>query len=350
MNFRTLDLNLLRVFDVVMAERNLTRAADQLAMTQPAVSNALRRLRDSVGEALFTRSAFGVKPTARAEALWPAVQAALNQLRETLEPSDYDPRAQPHGFLVAMADATAAHILPPLLADLQAQQARASLRVLPLATRDPSQLLEQGEADLAIGHFPEVVTRVAGLAAQAPLLHRTLYQTRYVCVMRRGHPLADVELDLDTYCAADHLLVSFSGRPQGQIDEVLTAMQRSRRLVLTVNQFFTAGRVVASTDLITVLPEAFLSVTGAADQLVARPLPVALTPLQVHMLWHRRNDRHPAQRWLRARIAAVELAPDGAPPGGAWPELPAGVSTDASAHVSTGASTAGVPAPSAGAD
>ena len=77
MNFRTLDLNLLRVFDTVMSERNLTRAAEQLAMTQPAVSNALRRLRESVGEALFTRSGFGVKPTARAEAIWPAVQAAL---------------------------------------------------------------------------------------------------------------------------------------------------------------------------------------------------------------------------------------------------------------------------------
>jgi DNA-binding transcriptional LysR family regulator len=180
-------------------------------------------------------------------------------------------------------------------------------------------LLEQGEADLAIGHFPEVVTRVAGLAAQAPLLHRSLYQTRYVCVMRRGHPLAEVELDLDRYCAADHLLVSFSGRPQGHIDEALTAIQRSRKLVLTVNQFFTAGRVVASTDLITVLPEAFLSVTGAADQLITRALPLALAPLQVHMLWHRRNDRHPAQCWLRGRIEAVAHTPDGAPPG-ALPE------------------------------
>jgi DNA-binding transcriptional LysR family regulator len=205
-----------------------------------------------------------------------------------------------------MADATAALILPALLADLKAGGARqASLRVLPLTSRDPSQLLEQGEADLAIGHFPEVVTRVAGLAAQAPLLQRALYQSHYVCVMRRDHPLAQAPLDLDTYCAADHLLVSFSGRPQGLIDEALAAVQRSRRLLLTVNQFFTAGRVVASSDLLTVLPEAFLPVSGAADELITRPLPLPIAPLQVHMLWHRRHDRHPAQRWLRRRIEVV---------------------------------------------
>ncbi|MEY8688602.1 MAG: LysR family transcriptional regulator [Leptothrix sp. (in: b-proteobacteria)] len=305
MNFRTLDLNLLRVFDTVMAERNLTRAAEQLAMTQPAVSNALRRLRESVGEALFTRSAFGVKPTARAEALWPAVQSALNQLRENLEPSHYDARSQSHSFQLAMADATAALILPRLLRLLQTDQAQAKLQVQPLATRDPSALLESGDADLAIGHFPDVVVRNTGLGAQAPLHHQSLYQTEYVCVMRRDHPLAEGELTLDAYCDAQHLLVSFSGRGQGLIDEALGSVQRERKTVLTVNQFFTAGRVVAQTDLLTVLPRAFLSVTGAQDELVSRPLPLPLAPLQVHMLWHRRHHRHPAQRWLRTQIAHV---------------------------------------------
>ena len=102
MNFRTLDLNLLRVFDTVMAERNLTRAADRLAMTQPAVSNALRRLKEAVGETLFTRAAFGVVPTARADALWPEVRTALAQLRHVFEPTDYDPVHQPRTFALAM--------------------------------------------------------------------------------------------------------------------------------------------------------------------------------------------------------------------------------------------------------
>jgi DNA-binding transcriptional LysR family regulator len=302
MNFRTLDLNLLRVFDSVMTERNLTRAAEQLAMTQPSVSNALRRLRESVGEPLFTRSAFGVKPTARAEALWPAVQAALNSLREHLEPSSYDPRQQSQTFSLAMADATAALILPPLLRQLQTDQAQANLRVQPLATRDPSAMLEQGEAELAVGHFPDLVARLTHLGPQAPLHQQLLYQSDYVCVMRRGHPLAEGPLSLEAYCAADHLLVSFSGRGMGLIDEALAGLQRSRKRVLTVNQFFTAGQVVAQTDLLTVLPRAFLAVSGAQDVLVSRPLPVALAALRIHMVWHRRHDHHPAQAWLRAQI------------------------------------------------
>ena len=188
MNFRTLDLNLLRVFDSVMAERNLTRAAEQLAMTQPAVSNALRRLKDAVGETLFTRAAFGVKPTAHADALWPEVRAALTQLREALDPRDYDPRTQPHTFHLAMADATSSRLLPALMRRLEADGALADLRVLPLGTRDPSKLLDQGEADIAIGHFPELVSRLSVQGAHAPLRHQTLYESEYICVMRQGHP------------------------------------------------------------------------------------------------------------------------------------------------------------------
>ena len=115
MNFRTLDLNLLRVFDTVMAEGSITRAAERLAMTQPAVSNALKRLRDSVGEDLLTRAARGVAPTAFGEALWPQVRSALGQLRAALEPGDFDPGADGRVFRLAMADAMAAFLLPALV-------------------------------------------------------------------------------------------------------------------------------------------------------------------------------------------------------------------------------------------
>jgi DNA-binding transcriptional LysR family regulator len=305
MNFRTLDLNLLRVFDTVMAERNLTRAADRLAMTQPAVSNALRRLKEAVGEALFTRAAFGVVPTARAEALWPEVRTALAQLRDVFEPTAYDPTRQPRTFALAMADAASALLLPPLLQALQQARALADLRVLPLTTRDPTPLLDRGEADLAVGHFPELVTRQVTLADTAPLRHQRLDESEHVCVMRRDHPLAAGELTLDGYCAAEHLLVSFSGRPQGQVDEALAGLGRQRRVVLAVNQFFTAGRVVAQTDLLTVMPRAYLAVTGAVEALVCRPLPITLAPLQLRMVWHRRHDIDPAHRWLHDQVIAA---------------------------------------------
>jgi DNA-binding transcriptional LysR family regulator len=302
LNFRTLDLNLLRVFDVVMSERNLTRAAERLSVTQPAVSNALKRLRSAVGEDLLTRIPTGVAPTPRAEALWPEVRAALGHLRAALAPGEFDPRTDPATFRLAMADATAAHFLPALVAQIEQDQAPANLRVLPLATRDPEPLLERGEADLAIGHFPETVAATMGRGPDAPLRHVRLLESDYVCVMRADHPLARSELSLDDYCAAPHLLVSFSGRPHGQVDQALATLDRKRRIVVTVNQYFTAGRVVANSNLLTVLPANFIGSTGCSDRLVARKLPFPLATLRVEMLWHRRHDGSRAHQWLRARL------------------------------------------------
>ncbi|MES3014380.1 MAG: LysR family transcriptional regulator [Pseudomonadota bacterium] len=303
LNFRTLDLNLLRVFDVVMAERNLTRAAERLSITQPAVSNALKRLKDSVGEDLLTRVSSGVKPTPRAEALWPEVRTALGHLRAALSPGEFNPQTDATTFRLAMADATAALFMPPLVSQIEDSQALTNLRVLPLATRDPSGMLERGDADLAIGYFPETVSALTSQGSDSPLRHARLHDSEYVCVMREGHPLAaEGALTLDSYCAADHLLVNFAGRPYGLADQALAALNRKRRIVLTVNQYFTAGRVVANSNLLTVLPAYFVEATGYDEHVVTRPLPFDLAGLHVAMVWHQRNDRNSAHQWLRARL------------------------------------------------
>lgn len=309
MNFRTLDLNLLRVFDSVMAEGSLTRAALVLAMTQPAVSHAIRRLHETVGEPLFERSAHGMKPTPRALALWPPVRAALSGLQGALAPSDFTPQRDPATFRLAMADATAALMLPPLVVELERQRALANLRVLPLATRDPRRLIEQGDCDLAVGYFPEAIAHIDAQGSDATMHHARLAQTRYVCVMRQGHPLAPPgHLTLDAFCDAHHLLVSFSGRPHGFVDQALAGLGRQRRIVLTVNQFFTAGRVVTRSDLLTVLPESFLAATGFLGELVTRDLPIELGRVHIEMLWHLRRDADPAHRWLRGLITGAESA------------------------------------------
>ncbi|WKB51301.1 LysR family transcriptional regulator [Eleftheria terrae] len=305
MNFRTLDLNLLRVFDQVMAEQNLTRAAERLAMTQPAVSNALRRLREALGDDLLVRTAFGVKPTPRAEALWPEVRAALARLQDALDPPAFDPGASEATFRLAMADATAATLLPSLVARIEQTQALTNLRVLPLTTRDPRALLDKGEVDFAIGYFPDAVAALTSQGNAASLHHQRLWDGQYVCVMRKGHPLAEQELTLDHFCAAHHLLVSFSGRAHGFVDQALASLKRTRRIVLTVNQFFTAGRVVIHSDLLTVLPRDFLPATGFERELTVKPLPLALQGVHVEVLWHQRHDRDPAHRWMREQILAV---------------------------------------------
>jgi DNA-binding transcriptional LysR family regulator len=298
-NFRTLDLNLLRVFDALMAEGSLTRASVVLAMTQPAASHALKRLHDAVGETLFTRTATGMQPTPRAQALWPLVRTALASLQHALAPGSFDPRTDAVSFRVAMADATATLLAPALVRAIESAHAVASLHVLPLITRDPSSLLERGNADLAVGHFPDLIATLLTSEADATLRHARLYDTRYVCVMRRDHPLARKKLTLDAFCAAHHLQVSFSGRPQGLIDRALAGLGRRRRIVLTVNQFFTAGRVVTQSDLLTVLPLSFIEATGRRGTLVTRELPFDPGAVHVEMVWHLRRDNDPAHHWLR---------------------------------------------------
>jgi DNA-binding transcriptional LysR family regulator len=311
MNFRTLDLNLLRVFAAVMLERNVTRAAAQLAMTQPAVSNALRRLREATGDELFVTVPSGVVPTAHAAGMWPHVEAALERLSQALDPQGFDPTRDPRSFTMAMADATATVLMPAFIDTLLRERALTDVRVLPLSSRDPRPQLEQGAADVAVGFFPDVASALAAEGPRATIAIDPLYSCEYVVVMRRDHPLATRPgLSLADYCAARHVRVSFAGRPRGFVDEALAREGHERRVMLTVNQFSTAARVVHDSDLLTVLPLSFVPASGVAEGLAVRPFPGTLPPIEVSLLWHRRHERDAAQRWLRQSFAASARALD----------------------------------------
>lgn len=301
MSFLTLDLNLLRVFDAVMTEQNLTRAASRLAMTQPAVSNAVKRLREALGDELLIRTAHGVKPTARADSLWPAVRRALAELEEAVAPRSFELAKAHVTFRMAMADATAALLLPSLVRLIEREAPGIDIRMVPLTTREPRPMLLRGDIDLAIGFFPGVVAQLQG-ATETPVRHERLYSGEYICVMRNDHPLAKKELTLDEYCNANHLLVSFSGRARGLVDDALTNVGRERRILLTVNQFFTAGKVVAASDLLMVLPRHLIAATGMSDALIAKELPFDMPDVHIDMLWHERDARSPGHKWLREQL------------------------------------------------
>ena len=310
-NFRTLDLNLLRVFDEVMAEKSLTKAARNLSITQPAVSNALRRLRETLGDDLVRREGHGITPTPFALMLWPNVRQALDQLQTALVPQLFIPAEARNAFVLAMADATAAELMGGLAQELEHHAPKVSIRVLPLTTRDPRNLLNEGVADLALGYFPAVLADLTAKAQSGEAVafeHQRLYDGEYVCVMRSGHPLAQKNITLDEFCNARHLLVSFSGRPYGFTDEALASMGRHRRVVMTVNQFFTAGRVVVNSDLLTVLPKHFVPTTGIADELFMCDLPFMVPTLHVDALWHRRKQAQSDHVWLRQVL--IQIAHD----------------------------------------
>jgi DNA-binding transcriptional LysR family regulator len=312
-NFRTLDLNLLRVFDEVMVERSLTRAAQKLSLTQPAISNAMRRLREAIGDDLLKRNGQALEPTARAQSLWPVVRESLKQLQDSLDPDEFNPLSAVTTFIIAMADATAAEVVPALLEILEQEAPGVSLRIVPLTTRDPRELLRQELADLAVGYFPAAIADLTSRAQSGDIVsfeHSRLFDGEYVCVMRKDHPLSQVEMTLDLFCSCRHLLVSFSGRPFGFIDESLAALGKKRRVVGTVNQFATAGRVVLQTNLLTVLPRHFVSVAGIESQLVLKKLPFESPIVHVDMLWHHHSFTPKAQRWLRSsveRAAALSM-------------------------------------------
>lgn len=309
-DFRTLDLNLLRVFDAVMAEGSLTRAAVKLALTQPAISNAMRRLRHALGDELLVRQGHGVQPTPRAQALWPVVRDALDNLQQSLSPTRFDPATAQMTLLLAMADATAGTLLPNLVPILEREAPHITIRTVPLATRDPRALLDAETADMAVGHFPAVLADLTARAQAGHVVsheHRRLYDGEYVAVMRQQHPLAHMPLTLENYCAARHLLVSFSGRAYGFIDEALAAAGQQRRIVLTVNQYTTAARVVTQSDLVTVLPRHFVPFTGLQDQLHVQPLPMEVQAIHIDALWAKRGRHRAAYDWLLQALNRAAL-------------------------------------------
>lgn len=296
MNYEQFDLNLLNVFDAVMTELNVTRASVRLNMTQPAVSNALKRLRHSLNDELFIKVPSGVSPTPKALEIWQPLHEALNQIRQTLEPIEFSPATETATFTIALNDLGAALILPPLIGVLEAIAPNINLRTIPNTHINAAMLLEQAKIDIAIGVFPSPPPR---------LRSQTLLTSSWVCAMRHDHPLASKKLTLSCYAQAKHLLVTLTGEATGVIDPLLQERGLSRRIGLTVNQFSVAVRILMNSDLIAVLPTRVVQLSGIADQFHLAPVPIEINPTLMKMMWHERSQQNTAQVWLRTQLAEV---------------------------------------------
>ncbi|WP_190509211.1 LysR family transcriptional regulator [Oscillatoria sp. FACHB-1407] len=296
MNYEHFDLNLLNVFDAVMTELNVTRASERLNMTQPAVSNALKRLRHLLNDELFIKVPSGVSPTPKALQIWQPLREALNQIRQTLEPVEFDPATETATFTIALNDFSAALILPPLMRVIEAIAPQINLRTIPNTHINAPMLLEQAEIDIAIGVFPSPPPRVRS----HPLL-----TSPWICAMRRDHSLARKKLTLNRYAQANHLLVTLTGESTGVIDPLLQERGLHRRIGLTVNQFSVAPQILVNSDLIAVLPTRVIQLSGIANQLHLTAIPIEINPTTVKMMWHERSQRNTAQTWFRTQLAEV---------------------------------------------
>jgi len=301
MNLNGIDLNLLVAFDAIMVERSVTRAGARIGRTQSAMSAALARLRTLLQDELFIRGPSGLQPTPRALDLAGPLGRALADIQRTLDFTQaFDPRSSTLAFNLGLSEHPAFVLLPHLVERLAATAPAVSLHIRSYVSRDEARaMLDGGEVDLAIGVPP---ARATGRT-----LTRPLFEERFVCIMRKGHPAANRPLDMATFLGLSHLLVSPENDHFGYVDSALSKLGLKRRLALTLPQLYAAPPLIARSDLIATVMAGVVSASGYAADLEVRAPPIDLEPVPFVIAWHRRNDVHPAQCWLREVIAALPV-------------------------------------------
>jgi DNA-binding transcriptional LysR family regulator len=310
--FESMDLNLLRVFAMLMLEGNVTRAAEKLHLTQSAVSNALKRLRQTFDDNLFERSAYGINPTAVARDLWGRLAPHYRALGQELHPDAIDPAHYEGKFTIAMSDYTSARVLPRLGLHLQAQAPGVRVQAVPYSVLNLQHLLEREGADVALG------TNLDDARQAKELRTHALWPIRSACFMRRGHPLAR-DLTLERFLAARHVDVLLPGMTSTIYDTLLSEHGHSRNLVITLAQYNDVLALIARSDYIGVLPSSLVDLSADRSKLLQREPPVPIPVRSLVMTWHQRHDSRPAHAWLRQTIIALFTAP---PAGGAPPVPP----------------------------
>lgn len=295
MHISRIDLNLLVVLDAIYTEGGITRAADKLRLTQPAISHSLGRLRELFGDTLFAREGRAMVPTPLARNLIEPVRRALRGLEVTLnELERFDPATTQKRFTVAVRDVFEATLLPPLLAHV----GRAAPSIDVAAVQIERRALE---SELAAGTLDAALDVLLPLSSQ--IRHQRISLDRLVVVARKGHPAVRRGLTLATYLKQHHVLVSSRRSGPGLEDIELSRQGLSRRVRLRCQHYFAACRVVSETDLVLTMPGHYARVANRQFGNRILPLPFEMPPLDAYLYWHANVDREPANRWLREQLA-----------------------------------------------
>ncbi|WP_229722608.1 LysR family transcriptional regulator [Xylophilus rhododendri] len=291
MNLRGIDLNLLVVFEALIEERSVTRAAARLGMTQPAVSHALKRLRLTFGGEMLVRTAHGMEPTPEAVKLATAFRAALGQIESVLNVErGFDPARARRTFHLSVSDYVGELLLPRLCLALR--------RTAPDIGLTVQYVGDQPVPDVIAYEGVEIHLSVESRAA-TPMRSQRLLEDRFMVIMRKDHPAAALPWDLDAYLAQPHLKVTGVG--SNAIDNVLAQCGRARRVMMRVPSWQGMLPVIASTDLVAAIPGRWMGTQRFAEHCVARPLPIELA-LTLDIAWHPRNDADSGHTWFRELI------------------------------------------------
>jgi DNA-binding transcriptional LysR family regulator len=279
-----------------LAERNVTRAARRLGLSQPALSAQLARLRDLLGDPLFLPAQRGVTPTARAIELEAPVRRALDQVRNVLaQGRGFDPATADLTVAIACSEYVQVAVIVPLALDLRVNAPNLRVAIHQIDGNLVGQQMEAGVVDLAV---------MTPSTASPTLRTRLLFQERYVTIARRRHPRVKGKLTLDDFVALEHVVVSPRGGGfSGPVDTALGKLGHKRRIAISSARFLFVPELVARSDLIATVPERLVRERDERLQVLEPPLPVE--GFTIGLVWHERTQRHPAQRWVRERIHAL---------------------------------------------
>ncbi len=299
LNLRDIDLNLLVVFQQLYKERRVALVAENLGLTQPAVSNALSRLRKMLGDELFLRTARGMEPTPYATLLAEPIAYALATIRDTLDRQlEFDPAASVRKFTIAMTDLGEIHFLPKLMSRLAEAAPGVTVSTVRNTNVNLADELEAGRVDIAIGLLPQL---------KGGFFQRLLFRQRYVCVLRKGHPLDKGAMTLDDFEGAQHVVVVAGGTGHAIADDTIQRRGIKRNIRLSVPHFIALGHILARTDLIATIPERYVRESMGPFGLTYLAHPVPIPEFDVNLFWHAKFHKEPGNQWLRNLIAELAI-------------------------------------------
>lgn len=301
MNLRRVDLNLLVALDALLTERHVTRAARKVGLSQPAMSNALSRLRYLFHDELLVRTATGMQPTPRALELAEPVRQLLRQIERVLysEPR-FDPATSTRGFSLRLSDLLGLLLLPPLFDRLDQEAPGLNFDVVHVSPARTVEAMEKDEIDLAVS---------TGLSHTTAIRREPLMEDRMVCVMRKEHPVAAKPRFMENFLAARHLKVSMSPTDLRFVDDMLSRQKLARRIALNVPHWLLVPYVLERSNLLSVMPNR-LAVALNRGSLMIRELPFASDPFEWSLYWHRRHDGSEPLLWLRRTLSEVAVKLD----------------------------------------
>lgn len=291
-----IDLKLLKVFDAIHRCGSLSKAADRLGLSQPAVSQGLARLRERFDDPLFVRTPQGMEPTPHAIELLRLVARAIDAIEGTMACRPvFDAARSRRLFRIGLTDIGQIVLLPQLLPHLRERAPRVEVEALHISDQTPS-MLEGGEIDIAVGFIAQFDAR---------FYQQALFDERFVCLARSGHPRIRDGVSLDAYVAEEHVVVTTSGTGHLVVDRTAERLKIERKVVLRIPSFLALSTIVGSTDLLCTLPRRAGMIMARHGDVRVWDLPFELPAYTVRQHWHERQQFDPGCQWLRCTIAAL---------------------------------------------